>query len=184
MAVTYRVVHVRCGERKTDVHEKRRKKKKQKKTKWRRFRKDTKCLFTFAYLDRIHTMTGVGTPWAWQCKAIWRLRSTLTSTGSTIHLGGTRYVRVHVFSLYLFDYFVGIRCINKVKRVPEFARARHNFLMHFAAIQSHGYAFGDRSFIRSTRVFHFYCGNVIVQLFCVVMKFYCGLRSPWSLLVK
>lgn len=32
---------------------------------------------------------GEGTPCAWQCKATCRLRSTLTSTGSTSHLGGT-----------------------------------------------------------------------------------------------
>jgi len=35
------------------------------------------------------TIVGVGTPCAWQCNATWRFLSTLTSVGSTIHLGGT-----------------------------------------------------------------------------------------------
>jgi len=36
-----------------------------------------------------HTILGVGTPCAWQCSIMWRLRSTFASTGSTIQRGGT-----------------------------------------------------------------------------------------------
>lgn len=55
-----------------------------------------------------HTITGVGTPWAWQCSVIWRFRSTFTSPGSTIQRGGTNIPNIIMDYNWCVGFFVNV----------------------------------------------------------------------------
>lgn len=94
------------------------------------------------------TMTGVGTPCAWQCKAIWRFRSTLTSLGSTIQRGGT------IMPTQNTSYHSIV--------FPHKDRFAHHFMRFQVGL------------VRRCWFFFYLCN--LLQLFCG-NKFYCGLRS-------